>query len=285
VLDGDPTVWRIHSDMPGSGAVTSGATDRPDLAASFQHPGVARAYAHRPPYPPEVFDVLTGLISEQPSTVLDLGAGEGALARPLAGLVDRVDAVDISAAMVAAGRCRPGGDQANLNWIVGAAESVPLGGPYALVAAGASLHWMSLPDLLPRVRNAMTDGAYFTVVEHDVCDEPWRLGLLQVIRRHSRHQAYNADFSVVNELAATGLWTETGRMRTTAVPFRQRIGDYVEALHSTSSLARELMPPEEAAAFGAAITDLVEPYANDGVLELAIVADLAWGRIGSQKAT
>ncbi|HEX7993280.1 MAG TPA: class I SAM-dependent methyltransferase, partial [Streptosporangiaceae bacterium] len=203
--------------------MTCGATDQPDLAASFGHPGVAKAYAHRPPYPHEVFDVLTALISEGPSAVLDLGAGEGALARPLASLVERVDAVDISAAMVAAGRRRPGGDQPNLHWIVGAAESAPLGGPYALVTAGASLHWMSLPELLPRVQNAMTDDACFTVVEHDVCDEPWRLGLLEVIRRHSRQQAYNADFSVVNELAATGLWTETGRVRTAAVPFRQRV--------------------------------------------------------------
>jgi trans-aconitate methyltransferase len=271
--------------MPGSAAVTSGATDRPDLAASFQHPGVAKAYAHRPPYPAEVFGVLAGLISEQPGTVLDLGAGEGALARPLAGLVDRVDAVDISAAMVAAGRRRPGGDQPNLHWIVGAAETAPLGGPYALVTAGASLHWMSLPELLPRLRNAMTDGAYFTVVEHDVCEEPWRLGLLEVIRRHSRQQAYNADFSVVNELSASGLWTETGRVRTAAVPFRQRVADYIEALHSTSSLARELMPTDEAAAFGEGIAGLVEPHADHGVLELTIVADLAWGRITSQKVT
>jgi trans-aconitate methyltransferase len=265
--------------------VTSRATDQPDLAASFQHPGVAKAYAQRPPYPPEVFDVLTALISEQPSTVLDLGAGEGALARPLARLVDGVDAVDISAAMVAAGRLRPGGDQPNLHWIVGAAESAPLAGPYALVTAGASLHWMSLPELLPRVQNAMLNGAYFTVVEHDVCDEPWRVGLLEVIKRHSRQQAYNADFSVVNELAATGLWTETGRVRTAAVPFRQRVADYIEALHSTSSLARELMPAEEAAAFGASIAGLVKPYAEEGVLELTIVADLAWGHIRSQKAT
>ena len=82
--------------------MTTGATDRRDLAATFRHAGVAKAYEHRPPYPPEVFDVLTGLITDQPRTVLDLGAGEGALARPMAALVDQVDAIDISAAMVAA---------------------------------------------------------------------------------------------------------------------------------------------------------------------------------------
>ena len=51
------------------------------LAAAFTHPGVARAYRHRPPYPDEVFGILDGLITGRPQTVLDLGAGEGALAR------------------------------------------------------------------------------------------------------------------------------------------------------------------------------------------------------------
>ena len=52
------------------------------LAATFGHPGVARSYLHRPPYPDEVFDVLEGLITERPRTVLDIGAGEGAPPRP-----------------------------------------------------------------------------------------------------------------------------------------------------------------------------------------------------------
>jgi SAM-dependent methyltransferase len=101
----------------------------PPLAAAFTHPGVAMAYRHRPPYPGEVFDVLDRLITDRPQTVLDLGAGEGALARPLARRVDHVDAVDISAAMVAAGRQRPGGQAPNLRWIVGAAETAKLDGP------------------------------------------------------------------------------------------------------------------------------------------------------------
>ena len=63
------------------------ATGRPTcdrLAAAFGHGGVAGAYRHRPPYPPEVFDILERIITDRPRRVLDLGAGEGALARPLA---------------------------------------------------------------------------------------------------------------------------------------------------------------------------------------------------------
>ena len=85
---------------------------RPDLAMTFEHAGVATAFQFRPPYPTEVFDILESLLQEQePASVLDIGAGEGALARPLIarGRVARLDAVDSSTAMVDAGRERPGG--------------------------------------------------------------------------------------------------------------------------------------------------------------------------------
>jgi hypothetical protein len=39
------------------------------------------------------------------------------------------------------------------------------------------------------------------------------------------------------------------------------------------------MPAEEAAVFDAAVAGVVAPYADDGVLELTVVADVAWGRI------
>ncbi|MGH3156868.1 MAG: class I SAM-dependent methyltransferase [Streptosporangiaceae bacterium] len=113
------------------------------LAQVFQHTGVAAAYRHRPPYPVKVFDLLEALVVDEPRHVLDIGAGEGALARPLSACFDQVDAVEISPEMVSAGRLRPGGTRANLKWIVGPAENAPLSGPYALVTAGASLHWMS----------------------------------------------------------------------------------------------------------------------------------------------
>ena len=67
-------------------------------------------------------------------------------------MVDHVDAVDVSAAMIDAGRDRPGGRQPNLRWIVGAAQDAPLGGPYALATAGASMHWMPWPETLTRLR-------------------------------------------------------------------------------------------------------------------------------------
>jgi ubiquinone/menaquinone biosynthesis C-methylase UbiE len=243
------------------------------LAAAFTHPGVARAY------PDEVFGILDGLITGRPRAVLDLGAGEGALARPLAGRTDHVDALDISAAMMAEGRTRPGGEAPNLRWIVGAAETAPLGGPYALVTAGASLHWMNWRQTLARVAGVMTGNAFLAIVEHGYHEPPWRAGLSAVIVRHSRSPGFDPEFSLADALTEAGLFETAGHAETAPQPFRQRTEDYVEQFHSTASLAREWMPAEEAAAFDREVETVVRPYAADGVLDTRIVARLTWGRI------
>jgi SAM-dependent methyltransferase len=249
------------------------------LAEAFTFPGVVSAYRHRPPYPDSVFEVLTGLITGAPRTVLDLGAGEGALARPLARLVDQVDAVDISAAMVAEGRRRPGGDAPALRWIVGAAETAALGGPYALVTAGASMHWLRWRETFERLAGVMTASAFLAIVGHGHEDPPWTAELDKIIARHSRSPAHDRSFRLVDALGGTGLFELAGRVTTAPEPFRQRTVHYIEYLHSTSSLAREWMPPEEAAAFDRAITEIVAPYQTDGWLDLTVLAEVTWGRV------
>jgi ubiquinone/menaquinone biosynthesis C-methylase UbiE len=251
---------------------------RPDLGGTFANPGVAAAYEHRPPYPDDVFDILDSLIIDEPRAVLDIGAGEGAIARPLAARVARVDAVDMSAAMVEAGRQRPGGRQPNLHWIVSAVETADLGGPYALVTAGASLHWMRWEETLDRLARVMTPHAQLAVIEHGPRDVPWQDELVAVIRRHSRDPDYDPGFSVVGALRERGLFDQTGSAEISPVTFHQRVGDYVEQFHSTATLAREHMPAREAAEFDRAVERVVRPWARDDILELKIVATLAWGR-------
>ena len=167
---------------------------RDELAAVFAHPAVADAYQYRPPYPPEVLDVLEQITLDRPRNVLDIGAGEGALARPLASRFDHVDALDISAAMVDAGRRRPGGRRPNLRWLVGAAETAGLDGPYALVTAGARLHWMTWPQTLARLASVMTARAFLAIVDHGHYDVPWRRERAEVIARHSRSPDYDPGF-------------------------------------------------------------------------------------------
>jgi ubiquinone/menaquinone biosynthesis C-methylase UbiE len=249
-----------------------------ELAAAFTDADVAAAYRHRPPYPAEVFTILTALITDGPRHVLDLGAGEGAIARPLAALVDRVDALDVSAAMLAQGRRRPGGRQPNLRWILGAAETAELAGPYALVTAGASLHWMDWDVTFGRLARAMTEHAMVAIIDHGHQAVPWQAELAAVLARHSRSPDYDPAFSLPAALAGRGLLHVRGEAKTAPSAFRQPVRDYIDQFHSTSSLARVWMTAAESAEFDAAVERIVAPHAVDGVLEMTVAAALTWGR-------
>jgi ubiquinone/menaquinone biosynthesis C-methylase UbiE len=254
------------------------------LGGAFANPGVAAAYEHRPPYPAEVFDVLERLITDEPRTVLDIGAGEGAIARPLAARVDRVDALDISAAMVDSGRLRPGGERANLRWIVDAVETAELSGPYALVTAGASLHWMRWDEAMARLARVMTPRAQLAIVEHGPRNLPWQDELVTIIKRHSRNPDYDPRFSVVAALEERDLFVANGRAESSPTTFRQPVRDYVEQFHSTATLAREHMSAQEVSDFDGAVERIVRPWADGDSLELTIVANLTWGRPRSRPA-
>ena len=121
-----------------------------EYGAWFREASVAERYDFRPPYPAEVFDILSRSSATGRATVLDAGCGTGDLARRLASLVDTVDAVDQSAAMLAQARALPGGDAANLTWIESPIETAALGPPYGLVVAGESVHWFDWERRFPR---------------------------------------------------------------------------------------------------------------------------------------
>ncbi|MER7250240.1 class I SAM-dependent methyltransferase [Kribbella sp. NPDC000426] len=249
-----------------------------ELATTFQQEAVAKAYQHRPPYPDEVFDRLEALITDEPRRVLDIGAGEGAIARPLAPRVEHVDAIDFSAPMVEAGRERPGGDRSNITWQVNAIETADLEGPYALVTAGASIHWMPWEETFARIVPHLTPNAQLVVIEHGPVEMPWWDGVVAAIQLHSRKKDHDPKYSVVEAIRDRGLLELNGTVLTAPVTYHQKVADYVEQFHSTSSLARDLMTPEEAADFDARVEEAVRPYATDGVLALKIQAELSWGR-------
>jgi predicted TPR repeat methyltransferase len=75
----------------------------PSYAESFKDQQVVDAYRYRPPYPDEVFRILSALMTEEPRTVLDVRTGSGDLARRLVEFAQRVDAVDPSVHMIARG--------------------------------------------------------------------------------------------------------------------------------------------------------------------------------------
>jgi SAM-dependent methyltransferase len=246
-------------------------------AVAFTFHGVVASYWTRPPYPQATYDVLLGLVVDEPRPVLDLGCGTGILARNLASRVDRVDALDISRPMIEEARRQPGGDAANIRWIIGAAESALVDPPYALVVAGASLHWMDWNIVMPRLADMLTPGGVLAIVGDHTVPPPWWDELLPVILRYSTNPTLRLEFDWIAYLHERGLFKIVQRVETESETFSQPLAHYVESFHARESLTRERLTPEEASSFDREVGAIVRRYVP-GDVTLSHRAHLVWGK-------
>lgn len=242
-----------------------------ESAATFSDSGVATAYQYRAPYPPSLFDQLLTLLPVDCRRVLDGGAGTGFVARPLASHVEWIDAVDPSAAMIAEGQRLPNGDHPNLHWIRGRAEDAPLNPPYGLVTAGASLHWMDWETVLPRWRRMLVSGGTLAILDTNAEPTPWKTELDALIAQYSVIRDWQR-LDLVAELVERGLFRQTGRWSSDVYWMAQPREEYLEALHSMSSLSRARMGEAHVASFDEALNALLPP-----AVRLPIVATMVWG--------
>jgi ubiquinone/menaquinone biosynthesis C-methylase UbiE len=247
-----------------------------ERADRFKDQSVVDAYPLRWPYPGEMFEVLAGLMVCWPGIALDAGTGTGDIARPLVARAGRVDAVDVSAAMLARARTMPGGDHPGLRWIQSRMEDYVTTSRYALVTAGESLHWMDWGVALPRFREMLLPGGMLAIVQRSGETGPWQDGLNELIATWSTVRDY-APFDLVMVLEQRALFEVKGRHRTAPIAFRQSVSDYIESFHSSSSLSRNAMSPESAAAFDEHLRILLEPWSKDGFVVLHTIGDVVWG--------
>ena len=184
----------------------------PEYADQFKDESVASAYLYRPPYPAELFDVLDSLIQGKPRLILDMGCGTGEIAIPMAGRVDRVDAVDQSEAMLKMAQTRPGWDQENIRWVCTGAEYFDYQERYGLIVAGASLHWMDWYAVLPKMRRSLlqTHGLLAIVGGRQQEEDPWLNSLREIIPRYSTNQDFKP-YDFIEELESRSLFRVVGR--------------------------------------------------------------------------
>jgi SAM-dependent methyltransferase len=259
-----------------------------EYGAWFKDPLVAAAYPLRPPYPTALIRALADLASDGPRVVLDVGCGTGDLARRLAPLVERVDAVDFSSAMIERGRRLAGGDAANLRWILGAVEEAPLGAGYALVTAGESLHWMDWDVVLPRFAEVLAGNGVLAIASRSWDGPPvMRERLLPIIERYSPVRDYRP-YDLVQELASRRLFEQLGERRFEPESWLPTIDEYLECRHSQRGLSRTHMGREAVLAFDLATRRALEDLCQEGViarsegrLQLAVEGWLTWGKPGS----
>lgn len=234
----------------------------------------AESYRHRPQYPAETFDVLLSLLpAGGPRTVLDIGCGTGNIARTLAPRVERVDAIDMSRAMVEAGRQLPGGEHANIRWQIATAEAAELDGPYGLIVGGSSLHWMDWHVVMPRFAAALAPGGMLAVATVENEPGPWSAGLSAIARRHSTFRDY-VPFDMIGAWEAAGLFRKLGEHTTAAEEQERTIDEFIAGLHAMSNLARAHIDAE---AFDAEVAAVLARHCPDGVVRAKARANLVWG--------
>jgi SAM-dependent methyltransferase len=243
---------------------------------------IARAYRSRPPYPAAVPDVLLSLLGDEESAaVLDVGCGTGDLARALVGEASRVDAVDLSPAMIAEGRRQEHGGHPRLRWICARVEEAELEPPYALAVAGDSLDWTDWYVTLPRLHDALTAEGLLAIVQRQ-----WGTGAPEegeIIRRYSTNPEYRP-YDLVPELVARGLFRVENYLRV-AGTWHPTIEEYVESQHARASFSREDMAADGASAFDGELADLLRRMVTEGRLRmdgarlrLPVRTWIAWGR-------
>lgn len=250
----------------------------PDYGSQWQDAAMARVYRYRPPYAEATFDILASLVDEgAPSAVLDVGAGTGDLARPLALRIDRVDAVEPSPSMIAVGKTLEGGEAGNLAWIESPIETAPLKGPYGLAVAGESIHWTNWDLTFPVIREALAPGAVLAIVGRQEARMPWSDALGLLITRYSTNREYEP-YDIEQELTSRGYIEVLGRARTDDVVFSQSRDEYVDALHSRNGFSRTRMGVSTKV-FDAKFRDLLLSHGIQESVSLTTWDEIVWGRI------
>jgi SAM-dependent methyltransferase len=250
------------------------------FAEAFKDQRVVDAYRYRLPYPDEVFDILAGLITDEPRAVLDVGTGSGDIARHLVDVASRVDAVDFSLPMIEMGKQLPNGNHPHLHWIYGKFEDVPLTPPYALITAGSSIHWTEWRVSFPRFRSLLTPKGTLALIYRRALPMPWDADLRKLRAGFSERQTRRPTDTVA-ELKTRGYFHVQGEKQTGPVPFFQSVEDFIVGLHSRSSFSVERMGEPRATEFDQQVRSLLAQFHSDGMLPLKVTATVTWGLPGS----
>jgi len=231
--------------------------ERQQRATSFG--GVAGAYERaRPGYPDAAVRWLTG---EEPTGVVDLGAGTGKLTRSLVALGHRVTAVEPLPEMLAELRIAVPGVVA----IAGSAESIPLDDRSAdVVTCAQAFHWFDHGPALAEIARVLRRGGRLGLV-WNTRDErvPWVSELSELMVARSKMGRRYPDM-----IDRSGLF---GPVEARDFDHVQELGREAlrELVLSRSDCA--ILPPDEREPVLDRVDGIFDLHASDGMVSLPYV--------------
>jgi trans-aconitate methyltransferase len=242
----------------------------------FDDTDVARCYAHRAPYAPALYDHLLTLIPGR-TRALDLGCGPGKIAIALAPRFKTVEALDPSAPMIEIGRENA---PSNIDWVTAGAEEGIGNGPYDLVTAGASLHWMDHAIVFPKLAERLAPGGIVAVINgDDAFDPPWadeyREFLVRWLSRFGRTYSLAAMTTALNSYQN---WVDVQGERDFIYEHTETIAGYIACQHSRATWTRAVMGEKVAHEFDEDLALTLAPFARAGRLHFSVKSNLVWGR-------
>ncbi|HXZ68842.1 MAG TPA: class I SAM-dependent methyltransferase [Alphaproteobacteria bacterium] len=248
--------------------------------AAFQDEDVVRAYAHRPDYPPALFEALLARIPGR-HLALDLGTGPGKIAGRLAPHFKRVDALDPSAAMLDA--ARKNWPAKNINWICARAEDAQLAPAYDLITAGAAIHWMAPELTFPKIARHLAPGARLAIIGGSVGgalgarEAPWKDEWKAFADRWMPQDGSAYDRSRQGAVRTLVLrWLDIDERLSFDHEVRQTIPEFLDNQHSHSIWARARLGAKTMD-FDDEATALLTPFASEGVLTYTVATRLTLG--------
>ena len=222
---------------------------------------VAGAYERgRPGYPDEA---VRWLVGDEPSDVVDVGAGTGKLTRLLVSLGHRVTAVEPLDEMRAELESVLPGVRA----LAGSAEAIPLPDASAdVVVSAQAFHWFDHDDALPDIARVLRPGGRLALVWNCRDDrDPWMARLSAIIGNETVH-----DWEVIPVIEEGGYFgnVENAQFSLEQVLDRDVLLDLVL---SRSYLAK--LPAPEREPVLESVGALYDETASDGGVRLAYVTE------------
>lgn len=212
----------------------------PPAGSSFQAAEVVDLYLHRPPYAQEIYERIQNFAPSR-DALLDLGCGEGKVARQMTKVFDRVFAVDPSANMITLGKSLENGDAENIEWLEATAENAALQGLFDVVTFASSIHWMEPVPLFTKLKKHLKERHLLAIIRGDDPFEPaWQEEWLAFLTRWVPKVTGRALGSLQWEGARTQYLHHVDRIQEDefiSEPFRQPVEDFIQCQHSRDTFS------------------------------------------------